>query len=400
MEFSDVFWANKNCTADIAINQGGTDSGKTYAIMQLLFIIACTDHEPCENKVITIVSDTIPDSKKGPYRIAQSLKNDPWIDSNIIDWNRTDRVFTFRGGFIMEFVSYVDEQSAKQGKRQYVFFNEAQAIEWLIFWQAAKRTRVRTFIDYNPSARFWAHDNLIGTDPSSNDLSATVQLIISDHRHNGFLSEDDHRKTEGIKDPELWRVYARGMTGNVTGLIYPNWTKIPDELFFSLFLNQDGPDKGKPNGLPSFGGLDFGYVNDPTAGVKMVRIGESIYIHELCYTPAITPINTKQIFYSNGFNDGSPVYCEHDPDIVSQLRRLDMLALPARKGPGSIKAGIAKVNEYKIFYTASSVNINNERSRYMWLKDENGKSTNEPIGMWNHLMDAIRYGIYTHFYQQ
>ena len=385
MDCSPVFWANKNSTADVVINQGGTDSGKTYAIMQLLFFIACTDYTTTEDKVITVVSESIPNSKKGPYRITQSIINDPWVSANIVDWNKSDRIITFKTGYVMEFTSYIDEQGAKQGKRQYSFFNEAQSIPWLVFWQVAKRTRKRTFIDYNPTAPFWAHDNLIGTDKDSNDLSASVQLIISDHRHNPFLSEVDHQKTENIKDPELWRVYARGMTGNVSGLIYPNWTKIPDTEF--------------PQNEPLFGGLDFGYTNDPTAGVKMCRIGESIFIHELCYTPGITPINLKQIFYANGFTDGTPIYCEHDPDIVSQLRRLNVMALPARKGAGSINAGIAKVKEYKIFYTASSVNLDNEKSRYMWIKNpSDGKSTNTPIDAYNHILDGIRYGIYTHFY--
>lgn len=394
---SPVYDANKKSAAKIIINQGGTSSSKTYSIVQLLF-------EKCvyEQKiVVTITGESIPNLKKGAYRDAETIfSKSKFLQSRIESWNKTERIILFKNGSLIEFVSNLTEQSAKNGKRDYLFCNEANGIDWLIFFQLAIRTRKQIYLDYNPTARFWAHDNLIGTGPASNELSAVVELLISDHRHNPFLTDEEHNKIEGIKDPELWRVYARGMTGNVTGLIYPNWTKISDELFFSLFINQDGPDKGKPNGLPSFGGLDFGYVNDPTAGVRMVRIGESIYIHELCYTPAITPINTKQIFYSNGFSDGYPVYCEHDPDIVSQLRRLDMLALPARKGPGSIKAGIAKVNEYKIFYTASSVNIDNERSRYMWLKDENGKSTNEPIDMFNHLMDAIRYGIYTHFYHQ
>lgn len=358
--------------------------------MQVLFYL-CITHDPTtgsqEDLVATIVSESIPNSKKGPYLIAQSIMNDLWVQSNIVDWNRTDRVITFRSGFRMEFTSYVDEQQAKQGKRRYSFFNEAQSIAWPVFWQLAKRTRVRTFIDYNPTAPFWAHDKLIGTGPEQNDLSAVVQLIISDHRHNPFLSDDDHRKTENIKDPELWKVYARGMTGNVTGLIYPDWTRIPDDQF--------------PWDEPPFGGLDFGYTNDPTAGVRIARIGESIFIHELCYTPGLTPIQTKQLFFASSFTSSTPVYCEHDPDIVSQLRRLDVLALPARKGPGSISAGITKIKEYKVFYTASSKNLEIERQRYIWIKNpDTGVNTNTPIDAYNHLLDACRYGIYTHFYRE
>jgi len=227
---------------------------------------------------------------------------------------------------------------------------------------------------------------LIGTGPSSNDLTATVKLIISDHRHNRFLSEEDHKKTEGIKDTELWRVYARGLTGNLTGLIFPEWQMIPDEQF--------------PKDTECWGALDFGYTNDPTAGIKLTRIGETIYLHEICYTPGIAPIQMKSLLNANGLKD-KPIYCEHDPDQIVQLRALDIYAYPARKGQGSVNAGIIKCKEYKIFYTESSKNIHTEKTKYMWQMDpDTGKPTNTPIDAFNHCMDAIRYGIYTHLYRE
>lgn len=385
---SPVFYANQNATEKIIINQGGTDSGKTYAIIQLLFLIAIENPgNLSEDLVITVIGESVPNLKKGAYRIAKNIySNSPELQRYVKAWNETDRTIYFHSGYIMEFTSYETEQQAKQGKRQFSFFNEGQAITYPIFWQVAKRTRQKVFIDYNPSAPFWVHDKLIGTSPATNDLSATVKLIISDHRHNPFLSEEEHRRTEGIKDKELYRVYARGLTGNLEGIIFPNWREIPDSDF--------------PQDVPIFGGLDFGYTNDPTAGVKIARIGDSIYLHEVCYETAITPNNLKSLFWANGFNEGTSIYCEHDPDIVSQLRRIGVYAMPARKGQGSIAAGIHKVNEYKVFYTASSKNIAEERKRYMWMKDKiTGKPTNSPCDVFNHCMDAIRYGVYTHLFR-
>ena len=379
-----VFDANEKSTAKIIINQGGTSSSKTYSIVQLLF-------KRCiyENRiVVTITGESIPNLKKGAYRDAEIVySKSKFLQQQILSWNKTERIIYFKNGSIIEFVSNLDEQSAKNGKRDYLFCNEANGISWLIFFQLAIRTRKQIFLDYNPNAPFWAHDNLIGTDPSTNELSATVQLIISDHRHNTFLTQAEHDKIEGIKDTQLWLVYARGKTGNITGLIFPNWQKIPDEQF--------------PKDQPFFGGLDFGYTNDPTAGVKIVRLGESIFIHELCYTPGIAPIQMKQIFYANGFTNSTPIYCDHDPDNITQLRRLSVLALAARKGQGSVNAGIIKLKEFKIFYTASSVNLAEELGRYIWIKDpKNGKATNAPIDQWNHLLDATRIGVYTHYFRQ
>jgi phage terminase large subunit len=386
---SPVYYANRQSKADIVVNQGGTDSTKTYSIIQLLTEIAATTKAPLSDPIITILSESVPNSKKGAYRTFQAIiTGSDYAYEQIRNWNATDRTITFKTGWIMEFVGATDEQNAKQGKRQYLFANEANGIPWPIFWQMAKRTRIRTFIDYNPSAPFWAHEKLIGTTPTTNDLSATVQLIISDHRHNPFIDQAQHDKTENIKDPELWAVYARGKTGNLSGLIYPNWRQIEEKDF--------------PWDAPKFGGLDFGYTNDPTAGIRACKIADNIYVHELCYTPGLTANQIFALYKAEKFRDEDPVYCEHDNGMIRELRMKDpgILALPARKGPNSIAPGIAKVKEYNVFYTASSKNIHMERQKYMWQKDPiNGKFINVPSEADNHLMDAIRYAISTHFYR-
>lgn len=387
-ETSPVFQALHDSKADIVVLQGGTDSGKTVAAIQDHTLIAISTKPPADDPIISIVNKSVPDAKKGAYRKFEDLvSSNKFVESCIVDWNKSDRVVKWKSGWVMEFLGAVDEQTAKQGKRQYLFVNEANGIPWLVFWQYAKRTRIRTTIDYNPSAPFWSHEKLIGTTKDGNDLYATVELIISDHRHNPFLSAADHAKTENIKDKNLWNVYARGKTGNLIGIIYPDW---------KMIANKDFPwdEDGK------FGGIDFGYTNDPTAAVLLIRISNNIYVHELCYQPAMTAQQLKTLYKSTGFGAGSPLYCEHDGDMIRQLRMKNLMAIAARKGANSINAGISKVNEYNIFYTASSENIDMERKRYMWQIDpDTGKPTNVPTESFNHLMDAIRYGIYSNFYR-
>jgi len=380
-ELTPVFWSIHNAKEKILILQGGTSSSKTFSTIQddLLYCV----YNP--SKIVTVTGESIPNLKKGAYRDAETIyQNSEWLQSQISAWNKSDRIIEFRNGSKMEFISNLDEQSAKAGKRDRLFVDEANGITWPIFFQLAIRTRERIVIAYNPSAAFWAHDKLIGTTPQSNDLSATVLLLRSWHEHNTTLSPEEHAKIEGIKDKELWRVYARGITGNLTGLIYPNWKMIPDKDYP---WKEDG----------KFGGLDFGYTNDPTAGVMCCRIANKIFVHELCYTSAMTGHQLKSLYTSSGFTADDPIYCEHDPEMIRQLRGLELMAIAARKGQGSIKAGISKVNEYEIYYTESSKNIDFERKRYMWMVDpDNGKPTNTPIDKDNHLMDAVKYAIYTH----
>jgi hypothetical protein len=66
-----LFKHNYEATAHIVVNQGGTSSGKTYAIEQVLFCLAAES----ENQVITVVGQDIPNLKSGALRDAQAIYN-------------------------------------------------------------------------------------------------------------------------------------------------------------------------------------------------------------------------------------------------------------------------------------------------------------------------------------
>ena len=170
----NLYRSNYNSTADIVVNQGGTSSGKTYAILQVLFTRAI--NEVC---TISVVGQDIPNLKVGALRDALDIYNaDEVIKEQLTFYNRSERVFLFKNGSIMEFNSYDNEQDAKSGKRDYLFINEANGIPYNIYEQLSLRTRKQVYLDYNPDSSFWVHDKIIPMD--------NAELIISDHRHNPF----------------------------------------------------------------------------------------------------------------------------------------------------------------------------------------------------------------------
>ena len=190
-----LYVANRDSRKRTKVNQGGTSSGKTYSIMQLLFVRAMEKY----GQVITVVGQDIPNLKKGSYRDAKNIRNaSPVLQMWFPKINEGERIFYCINGSIIEFTSYKDAQDAKNGKRNILFVNEANGIPFDIFWQLYIRTSDEIFIDYNPSARFWVHEKLL----NRND----VQLIISDHRQNHFLTDEQHAMIEGIEDDELWKV--------------------------------------------------------------------------------------------------------------------------------------------------------------------------------------------------
>ena len=207
----ELYDPNADVKPRFLVNQGGTSSGKTYTIMQRLIVLSF-EHPMA---IITVCGQDLPNLKVGAMRDLDTILH---TRAELLDWfknNKSDSSYRGKNGSIIEFKSYQDAQDAKNGKRDYLFVNEANGVPYEVFWQLAIRTRKQVFIDYNPSARFWVHNNIIGRDD--------CRLILSDHRNNRFLTAQEHKKIEEINDPELWRVYARGLTGKITGLIFTNW---------------------------------------------------------------------------------------------------------------------------------------------------------------------------------
>ena len=212
-----LFAANYAATHQVVVNQGGTSSGKTYTILQVLFAKLAGGPG---NEVATVVGQDIPNLKAGALRDALEIyNNSEQLRSLIASYNKSDRIFTFNNGSILEFKSYEDAQDAKSGKRDYSFFNEANGIAYAIFKEIYLRTRIRCFIDYNPNAEFWVHEQLIG--------KPNVLFLRSWHLHNPFLPQQMRDAIEALRneDEELWRVYARGLTGKIEGLVLRNWER-------------------------------------------------------------------------------------------------------------------------------------------------------------------------------
>ncbi|MGF7073514.1 hypothetical protein [Mucilaginibacter sp. 3215] len=89
---SVLFKQNYLSTAHVVINQGGTSSGKTFAIEQALFCLACENPK----QVITIVGQDIPNLKAGALRDALNIySSSPVLQAKIKSYNKSDRIFEF-----------------------------------------------------------------------------------------------------------------------------------------------------------------------------------------------------------------------------------------------------------------------------------------------------------------
>jgi phage terminase large subunit len=367
-EASVLYLANYEATEHIVVNQGGTSSGKTYSIIQVLFVLAASD----EKQVVTIVGQDIPNLKAGALRDAISIyDSSSALKSLIRSYNKSDRIFELNNGSILEFKSYDNAQDAKSGKRDYLFINEANGINFQIYTELALRTKKRIFIDYNPNAEFWVHEHLIG--------KPGVKFIRSWHEHNPFLSDLVRQKIEALKDidEETWKVYARGITGKIEGIILRNWV-----------LVDDIPETAKFIGY----GLDFGFTNDETGLIEVYKQDGELWINELIYETGLTNNDISDKFYKLGVGKHREIIADSaEPKSIEELERLGWFVTGAKKGADSVTNSIDILKRYKMNITRNSLNLRMELGRYIWKVDKLGKSLNQPIDQYNHLIDPLRY---------
>lgn len=374
-------------TARKKVIEGGTSAGKTYGIEPVLIDRAIKE----KRLKITIVAETLPAVKEGACDIFKEImfNTNRWIDGG---WNASTLTYTFASGSRIQFKSYDTVGKAKSsGKRDILFLNEANHISYEIADALMIRSK-ETYIDYNPDNEFWAHTEVL-QEPNSEFLRLTYEdnealppetledLLIKKAKafKNPDLPRQQLTHEDNIKD-SYWfnwcRVYLFGEVGKLEGVIFNNWE-------YGEF----------DESLPSYNGLDFGFVNDPDACVR-VAIDEKnrkIYIDEQFYKKGQTIDQlTKKV---KALPPGQTVADSAEQRLIDYLRTNSGRNVRAvKKGAGSVMQGIKLMQNYTLVVTEESINVIKELRHYKW----NDKSKVAPIDLWNHAIDAIRYVVFTY----
>ena len=365
MKCNPVFYWNYETDADVIINQGGSSSSKTFSILQVLFLKAIE----VGGTIITVAGQDIPNLKRGAIRDAKTIvSNTPEIAQHIKSYNGTDKIFNFNNGSIIEFTSYDDWQDAKNGKRDYLFVNEANGVSFEVYHELQMRTRKQVFIDYNPNAAFWVHERLI---PYINDPKSTMKIVrfISNYTHNKFLDSVTIKRIEAMKDdPVLWRVYGLGYTGKVKGLVFPKWEQafvFPDECNKISY------------------GLDFGFSESKAALTMCGIYDKCLYAKQLIYETELS--NADLIEKMKSLNVGRlPVYADSaEPKSIAEIKKAGINIIPINKANDATNFSIRKINEYDAIKVIG-LDFYKEVSTYAYKGDK-------PIKQNDHLIDAFRY---------
>lgn len=365
----------------IKVIPGGTSAGKTYGILPILIDKAVKT----KGLEISIVSESLPHLRKGAMKDFLKIMKATgrYIDKH---WHRTTFTYTFSNGSYIEFFSADQEDKVRGPRRNILYINECNNINFETYHQLAIRTSKEIWLDFNPSNEFWCYTELKDDDDvewltltykDNQGLAASIIKEIEKAKykayHNPDLENPDiESNIKSVYWANWWRVYGLGMLGSLDGVIFQNWQQI-DSI----------PEDARLVGS----GLDFGFTNDPTAIIDVYEWNGKRILDERCFRTGMVNSDISPYLRQNTITYADSA----EPKSIEEIRRMGVMIKGVTKGSDSILFGIQVMQRQEYLITSRSVNLIKEFRSYCWDKDKQGNKINKPIDDFNHGIDAVRY---------
>ena len=210
----------------------------------------------------------------------------------------------------------------------------------------------------------------------------------STYKDNKFLNETTIAALEGYKEtnPYFYRVYCLGEWGSLSKQVFTNYRSE------DLDLNEL-----RSRNLQHLVGLDFGFVNDPTAIICSLldETNKRIYIYREFYKTGLTNDEIAAVLRTMGLEKSTIIADSAEQKSIEEIKRAGIRRIqPSVKGKDSINQGIQKLQQYELIVDSSCYNVLEELENYSWQKDRaTGEYINKPIDQFNHCIDALRYSL-------
>ena len=351
--------------------QGGTSAGKTFGILPIL-IDRCIRTPYLETSV---VSESIPHLRRGAMKdfLKIMIETNRFRDNQ---WNRSSLKYTFTNGSYIEFFSVEQPDKLRGARRNVLYVNEANNVPFEAYTQLSIRTSGDIWIDFNPTANFWAHKEVV----AQQDADFITLTYLDNEALPQTIVDDIESARERAKTSEYWsnwwKVYGLGQIGSLEGVCIKEWKEIKLPLEARLLCY----------------GMDFGYSNDPSTLIALYKYNDAYIFDEVIYQKKLLNSDISDLFKTHSIN--GIVYADSaEPKSIAELRTYGHKVLPCTKGKDSIVYGINLINQNEIFVTSRSKNLIKELQSYTWMKDREGNTINKPIQNFDHCIDACRYAI-------
>jgi phage terminase large subunit len=365
--FEKNYEALNDPTIRFVINEGGSRSSKTYSLCQLV-IIYCLQNN---HKVVSVIRKTFPALRATVLRDFIEILKELNIYS-VEDHNKSEHIYTFPNGSIVEFFSVDDEQKIRGRKRDIAWCNEANELYFDDFTQLNMRTESKLIFDYNPSeSTSWLYEL-----PQEESI-----MIKSTYKDNPFLPQSIRSQIEDLKrtDEALYQIYALGEKAISKSNIYSQWSFVAHRpARFVKYVY----------------GLDFGY-NHPTALMRVYYCDNDIYVEPVIYESYLTTTMLIERLASLGIEQTVSILADYSrPEIIQEMNIAGYDVINANK---VVKKGIDNLKTFGVICQDDKA-LKREYENYKWKK-VGDFITDEPVKLFDDAMDAIRYAT-THIRQE
>lgn len=365
----------------IEVYYGGAGSGKSFGATQKIYLKSLK----FKRKVLVIrkIQRTIKDSiwslilahihASGYYEACRVNRSDFEIELP------NGSVFLFKGLDDPEKIKSIDGITD-------IVIEEATELTEDDFTQLNLRLRalednLQIYLMFNPiSKKNWVYDYFF-----VRELPLNIKIIKTTYLDNKFLSEEYRTELERLKDrnPAYYRIYCLGEFATLDKLVFPVYkTKIISEKDIE--------------GLKRWVGLDFGYINDPSAIVwGFIDQGKKkIYVTGEYVRRGMKNDEIAETIIDLGLHKDKSYGDSAEPKSIDEIKSRGVNIEPTVKGKDSIIHGIQWIQQYELVIDERCFKVIEELDNYTWKKDKKtGEYINEPVDTFNHTIDAIRYGL-------
>ncbi len=345
---------------------GGTSSSKTISILMWLIDYA----QSTKGDIISVVGESVPFLKRGAIRDFKNIMEQRGYFKEG-RWNRTDFIYTFETGSIIEFFSADNSDKVRGPRRDVLYLNEGNNNSYETYTQLEIRTRKLVFIDSNPTHEYWAYTEVLA--------KQDIDFLTLTYKDNEGLEQAIIDAIEARKGNKAWyQVYGLGQLGEVEGKIYKGWQIIDDIPHEARRVSR---------------GLDFGYSRDPAVLVDIFFYNGGFILDELFYRTGMTNsdignyINNSEAPQTLVIADGA------EPKSIDALKMMGVAITSSEKGQGVVNRRIDHVKSQRMSLTKRSTNLIKSYRNYMWKTDKDGNILNIPDHFWSDGMDAAGYGL-------
>ena len=392
---------------DTVLLSGGRDSGKSFAL-SCFNPIASRDY----NHRILYTRQTMSSTDNS---ITEALENRIQALGMGQDFEVGNKIYSVKDNIgkisITGQKTSVGTQTAKlKSLEDFSIFetDEGEELESYDNWKKVKRSmrakdvQTLSIIVFNPpTTAHWLYTEFYeGIPEGFCGVKNNILYIHSTYLDNGKenMTESNWREYEELRiDYELYNSTPEKEKDFLPNKVIKNYKEYKYKILGGFKNKAEGvvienwtTGEFNPDDLQTYFGQDYGFSNDPTTLVEVAidRKKKKIYAKELLYkkglkTAQIAEINKKHCGRKLIVGDSA------EPRLISELQYSSNV-IPAKKGPGSITAGVMILQDYEIIVTPESVNLIKEFNNHVYA-DKGSKTYQDD---WNHLIDALRYIVY------